>query len=527
MSNAYEGSSSEPQPWEVPVSSDVFMTQDVDAPPRQNLAGDPFMAGGVPEERTRPSSSVEQDVFLGQVSRTGPSPAQATSQDPFMTEIVPPDARSPLEGIQQDPFMTRTVPPYAVSELESLQRDPFLNGDTPEGAVRPLEGLGQDPMLNKERLITHAPVGTPASVTEDVFLTHAEGVEPDQKHIESVVEDPFLAHGEPRVWVPDPSFWDLMGPGDVHREKWVLRVLVFVSWLVFILVLSSWLMMRHVNQAMNMAFTVFVFLISTIISMSYFRTSRKTQFPLVSLGLLFLIAAVLGLACGLYGWDLSWRQLWWLKTGRHVEGAEAETPAWIAADAATMEFNEVLAGRPVPTVKTSVAYSYTGGFRRDGHMYCVAPLLNEEVLKSNPPLIRVNYWAVGTDCCRSYDGFHCGDSRSWKSSSAVVMVDDFIPCVGCSKDGMSEAVAKAETVHGLVSAPGAKFVRWVEDTNSVKRDTSWTCAIFFIVACLGALIIIIPLALLFWYYGVGKKPRDSQPTASTKLLGAVGNTNYV
>lgn len=469
------------------VDNDPFMsresTANFDAQPNEDIAGDPFLSHDVPAERTRPSSNVDRDVFLGQVSRTGPPPVESVTQDPFMTEVAPPDAIREMEGTTQDPFMTESVSPSAIREM--------------------------------------------AGTTQDPFLTHAHGVEPDQKHYESVVEDPFLAHGEPRVFVKDPTIWDVVGYGDVHREKWVLRFLVIFSWLIFILVMSSWLIMRHFNQATNVAFTVVVFLASTIMSLSYFRARTKKQFPLASLGLLCLLAAVLGLACGLYGWDLSWRQLWWFKTGRHVEAAEAETPAWIAADAATLAFNEVLAGRPVPTVKTSVAYSYTGGFRKDGHMYCVAPLLNEEVLKSNPPIIRVNYWAVGTDCCRSYDGFHCGASRSWKGSNALVMVDDFIPCLGCSKDGMKQAVAKAEVAHGLVSATGAKFVKWVEDTNAAKSDTRWTSAIFFIVACLGALIIIILVALVLWYYGVGKMPIDGEPTALTKLLGAAGYASYV
>merc|ERR1719199_479478 len=113
------------------------------------------------------------------------------------------------------------------------------------------------------------------------------------------------------------------------------------------------------------------------------------------------------------------------------------TPATATADAAFLDFsagNDTLGN-------TRVDEGRSAGFR-DSHIYCVAPVLSPEQAGARPA--RVEYWAVGVDCCQGFGSFTCDSARDWRASKAVVLVGDGFPCANCHAQEFQAAVKKAE-----------------------------------------------------------------------------------
>jgi uncharacterized membrane protein len=184
---------------------------------------------------------------------------------------------------------------------------------------------------------------------------------------------------------------------------------------------------------------------------------------LLPLGLLCLSAALLGTVFGGELWLKGWRQYWWLQTGRHVDGTSAATPAASRGDAAVLGFWDQDNGRTING--TLVDHLKSAGFK-DLHYYCVAPLISADLAGAANTM--VNYWAVGTDCCQQLGSFTCDASRDPQGGYGIVM----LPCThpDCHAEEFAKAVKKAEHEHGLLSAEGARFVRWVKDVSAEERS---------------------------------------------------------
>merc|ERR1719237_1354525 len=85
------------------------------------------------------------------------------------------------------------------------------------------------------------------------------------------------------------------------------------------------------------------------------------------------------------------------------------------------------------------------------------------------------------------------------------MLDHGYPCPGCYAENFRKAVLKAEATHGLVSAPGALFVRWVEAPSRVLTPLMVQSVFFIIISAFIAFLVFYVLGSLTWYYGLGKR----------------------
>mmetsp|Transcript_34571 Transcript_34571/g.75718 ORF Transcript_34571/g.75718 Transcript_34571/m.75718 type:complete len:331 (-) Transcript_34571:79-1071(-) len=137
----------------------------------------------------------------------------------------------------------------------------------------------------------------------------------------------------------------------------------------------------------------------------------------------------------------------------------AEEPARAHSDAGILRF----------AIGTQVDIASGAGYV-EGHQYCVAPVVNDA---NNLP--KVEYWAVGTDCCAEPRGFHCDDSLVSTALAGVVVRPKpntlLWRLLGVDPWRMYEKARKvAQTRYNLVSADQALFVRWVTHPGVIHTE---------------------------------------------------------
>jgi hypothetical protein len=101
----------------------------------------------------------------------------------------------------------------------------------------------------------------------------------------------------------------------------------------------------------------------------------------------------------------------------------------------------------------------------NGARYCIAPIIGPN---QGP---RIEYWAVGENCCQRRSGFSCDDATQ-KGAGAIVQLDAGFLRLS-SFDQFRMAVKVAEGSFELSSAPDALFVRYVADPDAVHAEL-WT-----------------------------------------------------
>jgi hypothetical protein len=293
----------------------------------------------------------------------------------------------------------------------------------------------------------------------------------------------------------------LLGPGDPDRVAAARSVLVLVPWLTFMWTLLLWLLLRHYMPSACLLLTVLI--AGACCVLIHLSISGKSwgSTPLFPLGLFCLFAVFCASLVGDAGWSSHWRQYWWTQTGSRVEGNSASTPAAGHVDASVIGFWDLENGGTVNG--TYVDDLRSAGFK-NGHYFCVAPIISPETADGG--FIRVNYWAIGVDCCQRSGSFMCDDSRDIEAGYGVVMLDGGFPCPDCHLDEFRSAVRKAEALHGLVSAPGALFVRWVRNPLMLEAGGLMKAILFVLLAGAIALLVLYVFASLAWYYGLGRRP---------------------
>jgi hypothetical protein len=172
-------------------------------------------------------------------------------------------------------------------------------------------------------------------------------------------------------------------------------------------------------------------------------------------------------------------------------------------DASWLHFND---GSHVDTTRV-VGY-------RDIAVYCVAPVLSAN------QVTRVEYWAIGKDCCEKRSGFTCGEVGIAGAQSAIVMLgQDFV-----DKEFYERAVRQAEASYKLASAEGALLVHWVSDPKSIRDGLLWKGISFLALGAAIELFIGIILACLL------PRPHGKDPFGTRNLQYATkdpyGKTNY-
>mmetsp|Transcript_94946 Transcript_94946/g.245203 ORF Transcript_94946/g.245203 Transcript_94946/m.245203 type:complete len:309 (+) Transcript_94946:114-1040(+) len=99
---------------------------------------------------------------------------------------------------------------------------------------------------------------------------------------------------------------------------------------------------------------------------------------------------------------------------------------------------------------------------KDGTVHCVAPIADDVASD------RVQFWAVGHDCCGQRGSFSCDDAWNPKARGGIVI--DLGDGVSRWDTDFGRAVRQAEAAFNLQSAEQVLFLRWVVDPETVELD---------------------------------------------------------
>eukprot|EP00747_Dinoflagellata_sp_TGD_P163722 gnl/TRDRNA2_/TRDRNA2_182717_c0_seq1.p1 gnl/TRDRNA2_/TRDRNA2_182717_c0~~gnl/TRDRNA2_/TRDRNA2_182717_c0_seq1.p1 ORF type:complete len:338 (-),score=45.27 gnl/TRDRNA2_/TRDRNA2_182717_c0_seq1:107-1120(-) len=244
-----------------------------------------------------------------------------------------------------------------------------------------------------------------------------------------------------------------------------ILTLVVAPWIVFIVVTFCFTVF-----AFNLAGVAWVVDVAGVLAafmcLFLYYNTKVTGPMYMYLFWLILIAVIAGTMTGLW-FDAQFMSQYWayrkLVTYNNVIPTE---PADTHQDAGLISFSE----------STRVDTRRSLGRRaQDGFTYCVAPILDES------QATRVEYWAVGVNCCESLWNFMCDDSLNPAARAGLVMMQAKWHPNGPDYHKFLDAVKQASAVYDLMPAEHPLLLRWVEDPAAVQDQlfrNGWCYLVF-------------------------------------------------
>jgi heme/copper-type cytochrome/quinol oxidase subunit 2 len=185
-----------------------------------------------------------------------------------------------------------------------------------------------------------------------------------------------------------------------------------------------------------------IFLAATMVTRGY----AEKKMMMMSLGMLMAFAAASGVFVGYTGYSWYMRLYNAYSDGREYYNVLPTEPAAAHLDAGKIMFSST----------ASVDETKSIGFN-DGMMYCVAPIVAPNQGS------RIEFWAVGTNCCKRRSSFWCSAAGKPGRGGIVQLDSGFFRTNAI--DVWSLAVRVAEAQFDLQSSPHAVFVKYVDDPD--------------------------------------------------------------
>jgi len=180
----------------------------------------------------------------------------------------------------------------------------------------------------------------------------------------------------------------------------------------------------------------------------------------------YLLALIISSTVGFFTYDLCLHSYWEsrdLLISTNVlpsedAGGFTDVGEIIFADEARLDFSKAL------------------GYK-DGAVYCVVPIRDNGADGQ-----KVQFWAVGVDCCSARGAFTCDDAFDPKAKAGIVLRN-----LGTMNSKWhpqyQDAVKQAEAAFELVSAKTPVYVQWVASPEEVAGNSGRTGAGILTVAC--------------------------------------------
>lgn len=501
--------------WEKQNPNDAFLTHQAPTSNRHgremiNPAADPFAVNQLrgPGGSSRPRVQVRIVSAKGLPSQRGnPSiyatcMAKRTKASMFRTIDSNTDARNPFWDEAAGQMVMRWIPTdvlaFGIFAKDSGNMSCITQSETPvahceihPNAYYPQGMTARLPLLYPD----NQPIpGGELEVEIKVHGGTGEGIGSRIAGCCSVsgIRD-FLSHA-PEAMVK--AIFDMLGQPADDRTKGDVWLLILIPCILFwFLTWTGWVL-RHMSPPGLVMVECLAALISVGFMVLGVTTHKKAKFPLFAIGALMLVAVWLASICGEYGWNENWRQWWWMHTG-HASGAEAATPAESRNDASVLSFDNMKNG----TRWTSVDASRAAGYRQ-GDVYCAAPILDPTVVLGD--IMRVNFWAIGINCCDGFGSFTCDDAREISGSVGVVMKGGGMPSFDGHANEFRLAALKAAGVNRLVSAPGALYVRYVSNAQTIMDLYLAKCMYSLFWSLILGILVFGVIGFLTNYYSWGK-----------------------
>mmetsp|Transcript_80272 Transcript_80272/g.186413 ORF Transcript_80272/g.186413 Transcript_80272/m.186413 type:complete len:286 (-) Transcript_80272:78-935(-) len=177
----------------------------------------------------------------------------------------------------------------------------------------------------------------------------------------------------------------------------------------------------------------------------------------------WLVTAIAALLVGGRNYHASFAPYLTANTGQRYVQVPAVAPASAYADAGVLSFEE---GAAVDDTRSI-------GLRLFGRTYCAAPILDPQ----NPPE-KVQFWAVGLDCCSSRGSFTCDNVGDLGVRGGVVLHGPeegyealtrrvFAPRI--FHEGYVRAIEASSLLFQLPSSESPVLLRWTADPGGIQQ----------------------------------------------------------
>lgn len=228
-----------------------------------------------------------------------------------------------------------------------------------------------------------------------------------------------------------------------------LVVLGTLPWLMFSLVVCLFTFVYDEFGAMVWALVICCMSVSVLLAGLYVISRRLAH---LTLGSLCFTGCIMGVLFGMLVHKSYMEEHNRLKNGARYHNVQPAELATSKADAVYLSFS---IGSAIDTV-------HAVGLKKSDDTYCAAPILDGTEADD-----KVQYWAVGVNCCLERGDFECDDTKDPKTRGGIVVSED-----NEDMEHFKSAVDEVEAVHPLVASKTALFLRWTRDPNKLM-DELW------------------------------------------------------
>lgn len=266
--------------------------------------------------------------------------------------------------------------------------------------------------------------------------------------------------------------------------------------LMFFVMLWSWAL----NFAFGYVLTVVVLVFSAILVFGMILSKHSLVH-----GVALLIVILVGTQIGRYNYYQNTYHYYAVKNHETYTNVQADADGGEFQDAGKLRFED---GTVLGTHKSI-------GFMINGKTYCAAPILTNVTNIGNSMPARVDFWAVGIDCCTESADFWCEGATDRQSQGGVVIHDTTETELKHGEDELhhsySRAVRAAIDVNrwALPADSYPIMLRWGPDLEVIQY--SWMSHSFGIILLTGASsMILFSCGSIVSYLCLGKKKQPQQ-----------------
>jgi len=259
------------------------------------------------------------------------------------------------------------------------------------------------------------------------------------------------------------------------EEQPPLLLLSCVPLCLFLLVALVFMLLWHVpGTSVTVALACFI---GSVLTTGQSSTATKDSpsalrdtFPLA----MCLFGVVLGTMSGVYAYEALTAQFYSAALGQSYSRVLACSPAAAYADAGKIHFAD----------SSEVNVTMSLGFQ-NRNTYCVAPIVDNSSAQTR----RIDFWAVGINCCESGNKFECGSTRKSVAKGGIRAPPDgfFIK----SGQEFKHAIEQASAIHNLVVEKDPILLAWDADPTLGQNAS--------LLAAIGVVILHAALFALFTF----------------------------
>jgi len=222
---------------------------------------------------------------------------------------------------------------------------------------------------------------------------------------------------------------------------------------------SFWLL-RHSIELVSITVVCAVAFVGMTLK---WKRNRPLHKPL---GVIALAGLVLGAFLGAWNYDVQGFYAQMYRSLRTYSNVEPGQLAGTVRDAGRLNF----ADEAAVDVDSGVGYAEV-----DGTKYCVAPITaggSNTSGSQDTPVLSVQFWAVGVDCCDWSGSFTCGAARDSSAHSGIVQFErrGLFNRTDWIYEGWDLARKKAEGALDLAPVSRPMYVRWATSADLGYRD---------------------------------------------------------